>query len=54
MSRVISHSLEIIKESIVEHVSTIFAVRDCLVSEIALHLDDPQDLLVLDFLKFFF
>jgi len=48
MGRVVSKPLQIIKEPIIEHVSTILSVRDGFVSEISLHLNDTQDLFILD------
>jgi hypothetical protein len=51
MGRVIREPLQIIKESIVKHVTAVLAVGDGLVSQIALHLDDPGDFLVLDLLE---
>ena len=53
MSSIISHPLQIIKESIVEHVTAIFSVSDCFISEVPLHLYDSKDFLVLDLLEFF-
>ena len=54
MGRVVSKTLQIIKESIIKHVSTILSVRDGFVSEIPLHLDDTQDLLILNLFEFGF
>ena len=51
MSRVISHPLQIIKEPIIKHVTTILSIGNGLVSEITLHLDNSQDLLVLNLLQ---
>jgi hypothetical protein len=54
MGRIICHALEIIKEAVIEHVTAIFAVRNGLEAEIALDLDNPEDLFVLNFLELFF
>src|SRR5277367_98538 len=52
MGRVVSKALQIIKESIIKHMSTILSIRDGLVSEISLHLDDTQDLSILNLFEF--
>jgi hypothetical protein len=53
MSRIVSHSLQIIKESIIEHVTTILPVGNGFISQITLHLDNSQDLGVFNLFQFF-
>jgi hypothetical protein len=54
MSRIIRHSLQVIKESVIKHVSAVLSVGDGLVPEIALHLDDTQNLFIFNLFKFGF
>jgi hypothetical protein len=51
MGRVVSKTLQIIKESIIKHMTTILSIGNGLVSQITLHLDNSQDLLVLNLLQ---